>query len=138
MPSRIRAQSVSKIRTTSQILMTNHQSETTGGERKTDDGWSGNVRELQNVLAQVSLMARGKETVERDALPEAVRRAAGEARPTLAELQEAMERKAIGDALGRSGGELRGAAKELGISQVALSRMAERFAPGREEPGRER
>ena len=100
--------------------------------------WPGNVRELQNVLAQVSLMARGKETVERDALPERVRRAAGRARPTLAELQEAMERKAIGDALGRSGGELRGAAKELGISQVSLSRMAERFARGREEPGRER
>ena len=79
--------------------------------------WPGNVREQQNVLAQVSLSAREGETVGRAALPEEVRRAARRDWPTLAELRKNLE---------------------LGIERTELNRLVERFAPSREQGPRER
>ena len=78
--------------------------------------WLGNVRELQNVLANLTITGPRYGPVGLDALPSAFRRAvAAERRPTLAEAREDVERTMVRDALGRHGSVAR-AAGELGVN----------------------
>ncbi len=98
--------------------------------------WLGNVRELQNVLANLTITGPRYGPVGLDALPSALRRAvAAERRPTLAEAREDVERTMVRDALGRHGSVAR-AAGELGVTRQDLSKLMARLPIGRFNPSR--
>ncbi len=99
----------------------------------------GNVRELQNVLANLTVTGLRYGPVGPDALPSAFRkRVATERRPTLAAARESLERTMVRDALGRHGSVAR-AAGELGVTRQGLSKLmaglqVDRFDPTRDRP----
>jgi transcriptional regulator with GAF, ATPase, and Fis domain len=71
-------------------------------------------------------------------LPAAIRRAAEERRPTLAEARRAFDRAFVHDALVRAGGRRSLAARELGVSRQGLAKLVMRLglAPDRTSPDR--
>ena len=89
--------------------------------------WPGNVRELQNVLAALAVGAPPHGDVGPELLPAAIRRAAEERRPTLAEARRAFDRAFVHDALARTGGRRTLAARELGLSRQGLAKMVTRL-----------
>jgi DNA-binding NtrC family response regulator len=100
--------------------------------------WPGNVRELQNVLAALAVAAPLHGEVGPELLPAAIRRAAEERRPTLAEARRAFDRAFVHDALVRAGGRRSLAAGELGVSRQGLAKLVMRLglAPDKASPGR--
>ncbi len=89
--------------------------------------WPGNVRELQNVLAGLAVQAPMEGEVGPDLLPEGLRCAARERRPTLAEARRAFERAFVGAVLVRANGQRSRAARELGMSRQGLIKLIERL-----------
>ena len=89
--------------------------------------WPGNVRELQNVLAALAVAAPLHGEVGPELLPAAIRRAAEERRPTLAEARRAFDRAFVHDALARAGGRRSLAARELGVSRQGLAKIVARL-----------
>ncbi|NQU28321.1 MAG: sigma-54-dependent Fis family transcriptional regulator [Candidatus Marinimicrobia bacterium] len=100
--------------------------------------WSGNIRELENVLARSTLFSTGSiitnETINRtiQTSPKSVRTAPTAANPpperpmpvvTIAE----MEKQAILNALDESKGNMTRAAKNLGLSRVTIWRKIEKY-----------
>ena len=100
--------------------------------------WPGNVRELQNVLAALAVAAPPHGEVGPELLPAAIRRAAEERRPTLAEARRAFDRAFVHDALARAGGRRSLAARELGLSRQGLAKLVERLGLAAEKPPRQR
>ena len=100
--------------------------------------WRGNVRELQNVLANLTVTGPRYGPVGPDALPSAFRKTvAAEQRPTLAEAREDLERTMVRDALVRHHSVAR-AAGELGITRQGLSKLMGRLQVDRFDLGRDR
>lgn len=116
------------------------------GERLLSDApWSGNVRELRNVMERACLLAEGALVGEADvraSLPH--RRAASTVVPAPVRVRSALdfdtsdtqplsdvEREAIVRALQRAGGNKKAAATMLGVSRRALYRRLERLDLGR-------
>ena len=89
--------------------------------------WPGNVRELQNVLAALAVAAPPHGEVGPELLPAAIRRAAEERRPTLAEARRAFDRAFVHEALARAGGRRSQAARELGLSRQGLAKLIVRL-----------
>lgn len=89
--------------------------------------WPGNVRELQNVMAALAVAAPAHGEVGPDLLPAAIRRAAEEHRPTLAEARRAFDRAFVRAALVRAGGRRSRAARELGVSRQGLAKLVVRL-----------
>ena len=96
--------------------------------------WPGNVRELQNVLAALAVAAPAHGEVGPRLLPAAIRRAAEERRPTLAEARRAFDRTFVYDALTRSGGRRSPAARELGLSRQGLAKLVTRLGLASQKP----
>jgi DNA-binding NtrC family response regulator len=106
--------------------------------------WTGNVRELRNVIERAVALCAGPDVQPRD-LPEAVRAAAGSAPPvsgnnrppapspvlaqpaTLAQTREATEIRRIQEALCKHRNNRRRAAAELGISRMALYKKLHKY-----------
>ena len=78
--------------------------------------WSGNVRELQNVIEKAVILSEGRELKVSDLSLEVGTRHAEAPRQTLDEAEE----KTIRDAVARCNGNLSMVAKELGISRPTL------------------
>ena len=97
--------------------------------------WPGNVRELQNVMAALAVAAPPHGEVGPDLLPAAIRRAAEERRPTLAEARRAFDRAFVHDALARAGGRRSLAARELGLSRQGLAKLVTRLGLSPQKPG---
>jgi DNA-binding NtrC family response regulator len=96
--------------------------------------WPGNVRELQNVLAALAVAAPPRGEVGPELLPAAIRRAAEERRPTLAEARRAFDRAFVHEALTRAGGRRSIAARELDLSRQGLAKLVERLGLLDREP----
>ena len=96
--------------------------------------WPGNVRELQNVLAALAVAAPPHGEVGPELLPAAIRRAAEERRPTLAEARRAFDRAFVHEALARAGGRRSLAARELGLSRQGLAKLVERLGLAARRP----
>jgi len=101
--------------------------------------WPGNVRELENEMRRIVLLAEG--SVQLEHLSPSVLSGEpvsgadeGEAMPlVMGDLRHAVEqfeRRAIEAALKRAGGNKSRAAKELGISRIALQRKLDKFNKG--------
>ena len=104
----------------------------------TAHSWPGNVRKLQNVLANLTVTGPRYGPVGPDALPSALRRTVpAERRPALAEAREDLERAMVRDALGRHSSVAR-AAGELGVTRQGLSKLMARLQVDRFDPARER
>ena len=100
--------------------------------------WPGNIRELQNVLANLTVTGPRYGPVGPDALPSAFRKTVtAERRPRLAEAREDLERTMVRDALGRHASVAR-AASELGVTRQGLSKLMARLHVDRLDPGRDR
>ena len=97
-------------------------------------GWPGNVRELQNVLAALAVAAPPHGEIGPELLPAAIRRAAEEKRPTLAEARRAFDRAFVHDALARAGGRRSLAARELGVSRQGLAKLVTRLGLAPHQP----
>ena len=78
--------------------------------------WSGNIRELQNVIEKAVILSEGKTLQATDLSLEGTTKAASSERQTLEEAEE----KTIRGALARHNGNLSMVAKELGISRPTL------------------
>ena len=100
--------------------------------------WPGNVRELQNVLAALAVAAPLHGEVGPDLLPAAIRRAAEQPRPTLAEARRAFDRAFVHDALARAGGRRSLAARELGVSRQGLAKLVVRLGLAAQNPAQAR
>jgi DNA-binding NtrC family response regulator len=90
--------------------------------------YPGNVRELENVIEQATVLASGPEIVRAD-LPPAVVRAAADPRQLpaaeavggdLPSLLERIERRVVLETLARRGGNQSSAARELGLTESGL------------------
>ncbi len=97
--------------------------------------WSGNVRELRNVVIQVSMVASGTEIMPTDlpaeitfgtAVAEAPLAAPIPAAPSVTDL-EVLEKQTILRTLARTGGHQGMAAEQLGISRRTLSRKLKQY-----------
>jgi transcriptional regulator with PAS, ATPase and Fis domain len=100
--------------------------------------WTGNVRELENMIQRMSVVARG-ETLDLEDLPGEIRgpqvepgSGSGGLKDLARESAELAERNAILDALARSGGNVTRAAKALGISRATLQKRMKAY--GLREP----
>lgn len=90
--------------------------------------WPGNIRELENVILRMMIVARGQILEAQDLPPEIGGKAiGGEAasknlKETARESAEITEKRAIQDALSKSGGNVTRAAKSLGIGRTTLQK----------------
>jgi two-component system NtrC family response regulator len=92
--------------------------------------WPGNVRELQNRVQRAVIMADGKRVTARDLELTDTR---SDLPPhTLKEARESVEREAIQDALRRHRGKITSAAVELGVSRPTLYELMEKLGIPRE------
>ena len=82
--------------------------------------WPDNVRELQNVLVNLTVTAPRYDAIEPEHLPVAFRRPAPSRPPTLAAARDDLERSIVRDALDRHGN-MALAAGELGITRHGLT-----------------
>lgn|GEM_PF-2652868 len=93
--------------------------------------WSGNVRELRNVVERAVLLSGPMEALGRDRLPRAMQGSApvGSAKKgkSLKAQLEHPERTLIAEALERNGGVLRRAAKELDVDPQTFARRARKL-----------
>lgn len=85
-------------------------------QRLVSHAWSGNIRELQNVLEKVVILSEGKVLKLKDLSLNMSSKNTSSSSQTLEEAEE----KAIRDALARCNGNLSMVAKELGISRPTL------------------
>src|SRR5271155_4901828 len=84
-------------------------------------GWSGNVRELRNVVIRAAIFASGKHIESKD-LPEGFANGSLPIPQGQGSTLEEVERRMILQALDRTGGQQGKAAESLGISRRTLSR----------------
>ena len=89
--------------------------------------WSGNIRELRNVVTKAAVMAQGEEIVASDLPIMGPPHHAAELR-TAGNL-ESMEKRAIIEALNATGGHQQRAAAQLGISRRTLNRKLKLYRP---------
>ena len=85
-------------------------------QRLNSHGWSGNIRELQNVIEKAVILSEGKTLQVKDLSMNTTAKASSGVRQTLDEAEE----KTIRDAMARCNGNLSLVAKELGISRPTL------------------
>ena len=85
-------------------------------QRLTSHGWSGNIRELQNVIEKAVILSEGKTLQVKDLSMNTTAKASSGVRQTLDEAEE----KTIRDTMARCNGNLSLVAKELGISRPTL------------------
>lgn len=85
-------------------------------QRLMSHAWSGNIRELQNVLEKAVILSEGKALKLKDLSLNVPSKSTSSSSQTLEEAEE----KAIRDALARCNGNLSMVAKELGISRPTL------------------
>ena len=85
-------------------------------QRLTSHGWSGNIRELQNVIEKAVILSEGKALQLKDLSMNTPAKASSAVRQTLDEAEE----KTIRDTMARCNGNLSLVAKELGISRPTL------------------
>ena len=85
-------------------------------QRLTSHGWSGNIRELQNVIEKAVILSEGKMLQLKDLSMNTTAKASSGVRQTLDEAEE----KTIRDTMARCNGKLSLVAKELGISRPTL------------------
>ena len=78
--------------------------------------WSGNIRELQNVMEKAVILSEGSILTGKDIQLESSRGSAG----SLKAISEAEEERLVRDALQRHGGNISAAAKMLGVSRPTL------------------
>ena len=89
---------------------------TEAAQRLTSHGWSGNIRELQNVIEKAVILSEGKALQVKDLSMNTPAKASSAVRQTLDEAEE----KTIRDTMARCNGNLSLVAKELGISRPTL------------------
>jgi transcriptional regulator with PAS, ATPase and Fis domain len=96
--------------------------------------WAGNVRELENVIQRMMVVAKG-DTLDLDTLPKEIRGDAedvGEKARDLKDLTrgsaEIVEKRAIQDALSASAGNVTRTAKALGISRATLQKRMKAYS----------
>jgi len=85
-------------------------------QRLTAHSWSGNIRELQNVIEKAVILSEGKTLLLKDLSMNTTPQPTSNARQTLDEAEE----KTIRDTMARCNGNLSLVAKELGISRPTL------------------
>lgn len=85
-------------------------------QRLTSHGWSGNIRELQNVIEKAVILSEGMTLQVKDLSMNTSAKASSAVRQTLDEAEE----KTIRDTMARCNGNLSLVAKELGISRPTL------------------
>lgn len=85
-------------------------------QRLTAHSWSGNIRELQNVIEKAVILSEGKTLLLKDLSMNTTAQPTSNARQTLDEAEE----KTIRDTMARCNGNLSLVAKELGISRPTL------------------
>jgi len=90
-----------------------------------DFHWPGNVRELRNMIERAVVLAGAGTRIDRSHLPEQLLRGrrAGDAAPDIRQRVADVERDMLKAALDAHGGNQTRAAKQLGISRFALSRL---------------
>jgi len=91
--------------------------------------WTGNVRELRNVVVQAAVIA-DEGVIQTEHLPVTLRSA-----PPKAVTLEDLEREAILRVLGETAGQQQRAAEILGISLRTLGRKLKEYNDGRRRPG---
>jgi DNA-binding NtrC family response regulator len=101
--------------------------------------WSGNVRELENVVQRMMVVAKGKVLGVEDLPPQfrsgeaAV--AGGGLKGIARKSAGIVEKKAIEDALAATGGNVSRAAKTLGISRATLQNKMKAYGLRQPKPG---
>jgi DNA-binding NtrC family response regulator len=96
--------------------------------------WPGNIRELENVIQRMTVIAKG-EALDVEDLPMEIRGQANEFKAELKNLKEisrgsaeVIEKRAILEALEKTGGNVTRAAKSLGISRATLQNKMKAYA----------
>ena len=89
--------------------------------------WSGNIRELRNVVTKAAVLAQGDEIRAGDLPMAEPSRYVAEA--VVASNLESLEKRAILEALNASGGHQQRAAAQLGISRRTLNRKLKLYRP---------
>lgn len=88
--------------------------------------WPGNVREVQNVMAALSVSAPRRGPITLAHLPDALVRTAAEP-ASLEDARRTFERRFVRAAMARAGGRISAAARELGISRQGLAKLLTRL-----------
>ena len=83
----------------------------------TEGRWSGNIRELQNVMEKAVILSEGRELTAKDIQLESVAKPAG---TTIKAVSEAEEERLVREAMDRTDGNISAAAKMLGVSRPTL------------------
>ena len=83
----------------------------------TEGRWSGNVRELQNVIEKAVILSEGRELTAKDIQLESVAKPVG---TTIKAVSEAEEERLVREAIARTDGNISAAAKMLGVSRPTL------------------
>ena len=79
--------------------------------------WSGNIRELQNVIEKAVILSEGRELTAKDIQLESAAKAA---ETTITAVGEAEEERLVREAMDRTDGNISAAAKMLGVSRPTL------------------
>ena len=79
--------------------------------------WSGNIRELQNVIEKAVILSEGRELTAKDIQLESAAKAA---ETTIKAVSEAEEERLVREAMERTDGNISAAAKMLGVSRPTL------------------
>ena len=79
--------------------------------------WSGNIRELQNVIEKAVILSEGRELTAKDIQLESATKAA---ETTIKAVSEAEEERLVRQAMDRTDGNISAAAKMLGVSRPTL------------------
>ena len=82
-----------------------------------DGRWSGNIRELQNVIEKAVILSEGRELTAKDIQLESVAKPVG---TTIKAVSEAEEERLVREAIARTDGNISAAAKMLGVSRPTL------------------
>ena len=83
----------------------------------TEGRWSGNIRELQNVIEKAVILSEGRELTAKDIQLESVAKPVG---TTIKAVSEAEEERLVREAIARTDGNISAAAKMLGVSRPTL------------------
>ena len=87
------------------------------GQMLAEGRWSGNIRELQNVIEKAVILSEGSMLTSKDIQPEQMARPAGTAGKPV---DGAGEERLVREAMDRAGGNISAAAKMLGVSRPTL------------------
>ncbi len=82
-----------------------------------DGRWSGNIRELQNVIEKAVILSEGRQLTAKDIQLESVAKPVG---TTIKAVSEAEEERLVREAIARTDGNISAAAKMLGVSRPTL------------------